>query len=145
MSETCDVNVLVYAAHTDSPFHEQARAFLEDWVSTPGIRYLFWPVLFGYLRIVTNPRIIGPPLSQEAAQANVDTLLTRPNVRTVSEMDGFWRSYRAVADQVGARGNLVSDAHLVTLMRQHGVSTIWSHDRDLRKFDGIRVRDPFAA
>jgi predicted nucleic acid-binding protein len=42
------------------------------------------------------------------------------------------------------RGNLVPDAHLVALMRQHGVSTIWSHDRDFLKFPGIKVQDPFA-
>jgi hypothetical protein len=45
---------------------------------------------------------------------------------------------------VVARGNLVPDAHLVALMRQYGVSTIVSHDRDFRMFDGIRVHDPFA-
>jgi predicted nucleic acid-binding protein len=28
-------------------------------------------------------------------------------------------------------------------MQEHGVSTIWTHDRDFRKFDGITVRDPF--
>lgn len=28
-------------------------------------------------------------------------------------------------------------------MHQHGISTIWTHDRDFRKFDGITVRDPF--
>jgi hypothetical protein len=28
-------------------------------------------------------------------------------------------------------------------MRADGVSTIWSADRDLRKFDGIRVKDAF--
>lgn len=29
-------------------------------------------------------------------------------------------------------------------MPQHGVSTTWMRDRDFRKFDGIRVKDPFA-
>jgi uncharacterized protein len=28
-------------------------------------------------------------------------------------------------------------------MRQHGISTVWSHDRDFRKLSGITVRDPF--
>ena len=36
------------------------------------------------------------------------------------------------------------DAHLVGLMRQHGVGTIWTRDRDFRRFSGIKVRDPFA-
>jgi len=49
-----------------------------------------------------------------------------------------------VASDVKPRGNLFPDAHLVALMREHGVSTIWSHDRDLRKFSGITVKDPFS-
>lgn len=44
----------------------------------------------------------------------------------------------------GVRGNPVPDAHLVALMQQYGATTIWSHDRGLRRFDGITVRDPFA-
>lgn len=55
----------------------------------------------------------------------------------------FWPTFRTVAIDVRPRGNLVSDAHLVALMHEHGVSTIWSHDRDFRKFSGITVKDPF--
>jgi hypothetical protein len=29
-------------------------------------------------------------------------------------------------------------------MRQHGVTIIYTRDRDLRLYDGIDVRDPFA-
>lgn len=50
---------------------------------------------------------------------------------------------RTAGEQV-VRGNLVPDAHLAALMRQHGVATIWSADRDFRRFDGITARDPFA-
>lgn len=28
-------------------------------------------------------------------------------------------------------------------MREHGVSKIWTRDRDFRKFDGIEAIDPF--
>ena len=50
----------------------------------------------------------------------------------------------SVISETRPRGNLLTDAHIVALMRQHGVSTIYTHDRDFRKFDGIRVVDPFA-
>lgn len=30
-------------------------------------------------------------------------------------------------------------------MRSHGVSAIYTRDRDFRRYDGITVRDPFAA
>jgi len=40
-------------------------------------------------------------------------------------------------------GNLVSDAHLVALMLENDVPTIWTRDRDFRRFQGIEERDPF--
>jgi uncharacterized protein len=36
----------------------------------------------------------------------------------------------------------VPDANIVSLMLEHGVRTIWSHDRDFRRFRCIEVRDP---
>src|SRR3990167_6832178 len=40
------------------------------------------------------------------------------------------------------RGNLVPDAHLATILRQHGVEKIYSADRDFRKFEFIKVINP---
>jgi uncharacterized protein len=61
----------------------------------------------------------------------------------VGEGDRFWEMFKRTARSVTPRGNLVPDAHLVALMVEHGVSTIWSGDRDFRKFSGITVKDPF--
>ena len=41
------------------------------------------------------------------------------------------------------RGNLVPDAHLATVLFQHGVGTLYSNDRDFRKFESLDLRDPF--
>jgi predicted nucleic acid-binding protein len=48
-----------------------------------------------------------------------------------------------VADDALPSGNLVPDAHLVTLMAENDVRTIWTRDRDFRRFPRIEVRDPF--
>ena len=42
------------------------------------------------------------------------------------------------------RGNLVPDAHLVTILRQPGVGVLYSADADFRKFDFLEVVNPFA-
>jgi len=42
------------------------------------------------------------------------------------------------------RGNLVPDAHIASLLRQHGIRELYTRDRDFRKFDFLRVYDPFA-
>ncbi|MCV7400379.1 type II toxin-antitoxin system VapC family toxin [Mycobacterium fragae] len=143
MSETFDVNVLVYATHRASPFHDKAKALVERFLAGPGLVYLLWPVAMGYLRIVTHPALLDAPLSPNVAADNIEQFIAPPHVRLVGESDGFWSVYRRVSDVVKPRGNLVSDAHVVALMHQHGIATIWSRDRDFRKFEGFTVRDPF--
>jgi len=144
VTATLDTNVLIHASDESSSFHDRAIGLLEDLASGPDLVYLFWPVALGYLRIATHPTIFQKPLSPAEAMANVDDLVSRPHVRMSGEADGFWDAYREVTGAAPVRGNLVPDAHMVALMRQHGVSMIWSHDRDFLKFQGISVRDPFA-
>lgn len=143
MTATVDVNILVYATDETSARYRRARALVEHISTSATITYLFWPVLVGYLRIVTHPAITESPLRPADALANVDALLSRPQVRTAGEGEAFWASFKHLATSVSPRGNLVSDMHLAALMRQHEVTTIWTNDRDFRKFDGITARDPF--
>jgi toxin-antitoxin system PIN domain toxin len=144
MSTTVDLNLLLYASDESSPFHEKAVELLVRLARGPDLLYLFWPVVMGYLRIATHSAIFPRPLSVETATRNVGQLLALPHARSPGEGDDFWQVYRAVTSGTVVRGNLVSDAHLVALMRENGVGTLWSRDRDFRKFEGVRVRDPFA-
>jgi toxin-antitoxin system PIN domain toxin len=144
MSSTIDVNVLLYASDESSSFHAKATGLVERLARGPDLLYLFWPVVMGYLRMSTHSAIFPRPLSVEIATGNVAQLLALPHTRTVGEGDDFWQVYGAVTSGGVVRGNLVSDAHLVALMVEHGVGTLWSHDRDFRKFERVRVRDPFA-
>ena len=145
MSVTLDANVLLYAADEASPRHREARRLLEDVAAGPEIAYLFWPTIMAYLRIATHPAIFDRPLPARDAVANIDALLSRPHVRAPGEQLDFWRRYRTVAADAGPTGNLVPDAHLVGLMLENEVRTIWTHDRDFRRFRGIDVRDPFGS
>lgn len=144
MSVACDANVLLYASDSRSPRHGPAQRLVARFAEGPDLLYLFWPVVMAYLRIATHPRIFERPLAPEDARTNMDALLSRPHIRSPGEEPGFWTLFQRTTEPQVLRGNLVSDAHLATLMRQHGVSTIWSSDRDFRRFDGITARDPFA-
>lgn len=143
MSATVDANVLVYASNEADPVHAIARALIERLAAGPELVYLFWPALMGYIRIVTHPAILPRPLAPSDAIANVTALLTRKHVRAPGEAEGFWDIFRS-GPTTRLRGNAVPDGHLVGLMRQHGVTTIYTRDRDFRRFEGIRVEDPFS-
>jgi len=143
VSRTLDVNVLMYAADEMSDRHQRARALLDHVATSPSITYLFWPVLLGYVRMITHPAIVATPLAPNTAIQDVNNLIERPQIVVTGERDRFWATFKRVTAPVAPRGPLVPDAHVVALMGEHGVTTIWTNDRDFRKFDEITVRDPF--
>jgi toxin-antitoxin system PIN domain toxin len=143
VSVTVDANVLVYASNEADPVHRPARALVERLAAGPEIVYLFWPTVMGYLRIVTHPSVLPHPLAPRDAIANVSSLTGRPHVRTPGEQEGFWDLYLSTRGDTD-RGNDVPDGHLAALMRQHGVGTIYTRERDFRRFDGITAEDPFS-
>jgi toxin-antitoxin system PIN domain toxin len=143
MSYSVDVNILLYASDTSSPKHAEAIRFLKQRASDPDLFCIAWPTLIAFLRIATHPRIFAEPLSPDDALGNVESLLSLPRVRLLSEGEGFLEVYREVTARFPVRGNLVPDAQLAALLRQHGVRRLYTVDRDFRKFDFLEVADPF--
>ena len=143
MSAAIDTNVLLYASNSRSESFGVAYALVERLARGPELLYLFWPVAMGFLRLSTNPALTDRPLSPAEALSSLGDLIDRDHVRTPGEAADFLSVYRQTA-AAGTRGKDVTDAHIAALMRQHGVSTIYTRDRDFRRFDGIRVEDPFA-
>lgn len=144
MSAAVDANVLLYASDTSSDRHEASSALLQRLAAGPDLLYVFWPVAMAYLRIATHPAIFTAPLDPAAARANLDALLDRAHVRSPGEEPGFWPLFTSITEEDVVRGNLVPDAHLAALLRQHGVRTLWTADRDFRRFPSVRPRDPYA-
>ena len=143
MSYSVDVNVLLYASDQASPLNAQAIRFLESRTKDPELFCVAWSTLMGYLRISTHPGIFSSPLSPAEALGNLEALLNLPRVKILTEMEGFLEIYREVTGRFPVRGNLVPDAHLAALLRQHDVRMIYSTDMDFKKFDFLKVRNPF--
>jgi uncharacterized protein len=144
VSYSLDVNVLLYASDRSSDRYVHARKFIESCAAGPEILCLTWPTLMSYLRIATHPRIFSMPLSQDEALGNVSALIGLPHVRAISELDGFLDAYKHVAGGIPVRGNLVPDAHIAAILFQHNVRTLYTNDRDFRKFPSLDVQDPFS-
>jgi uncharacterized protein len=143
VSYSLDVNILLYASDQSSPRHTEAINFLDCRVNDPDLLCLTWITLISYLRIATHPSIFSRPLSPSQALLNVEALLGLPRVRVLTEQTGFFEVYKEIACSCTVRGNLVPDAHLAALLRQHGVKILYTSDSDFRKFTFLDVKDPF--
>jgi toxin-antitoxin system PIN domain toxin len=143
MSYAIDVNVLLHATDESSPLAAQAAAFLADRAATREVCCIAWTTVMSYLRLATHAAVFADPLTPQEAMANIEALLRLPQVRLLAEEEGFWEVYRSVTGRLPVRGHLVPDAHLAALLRQHGVNTLYTDNKDFLKFEFLRVRDPF--
>jgi uncharacterized protein len=143
VSYSLDVNILLYASDRSSSRHQEALQFLEGRAADPDLLCLAWPTLLSYLRIATHPRIFAQPLSPNEALLNIESLTGLSRTHVICEEENFLSVYREVTREFTARGNLVPDAHLAALLRQHEIRTLYTTDADFRKFDFLDVRNPF--
>lgn len=142
MTFTIDANILIYETNVDAPEHEAAREALAGaWNGSERI-VLFAPAVLAYLRKVTHRTLPSRPVSVRQALESIDQVLALNHVTFESDTSDGWSMLREVALRHDTSRSLVHDAHIVALMHQHGVATIWTHDVDFRRFDGIRVYDP---
>jgi toxin-antitoxin system PIN domain toxin len=139
-----DTNVLVYAHREDSPHHAAASAVLASLAQGPAPWAVPWPCLHEFLAVVTHPRIYRPPTTTDVALAALAALVAAPNVRVLSETDDHAEILAGLAATPGVVGPRVHDARIAAICLGHGVSELWSADRDFSWFPALRVRNPLA-
>ncbi len=140
-----DTNVLVYAADRDSEFHRPCLELLEGWRRQAGAWYTTWSILYEFLRVTTHSRVFRTPWPAPQAWAYVEAVLGSPGLGILTAGD----RHSMVAGQVmrelpHLRGNLMHDAQIAVLMREHGVRRIYTRDTDFHRFPFLEAIDPLA-
>lgn len=142
MAFTIDASVLIAAANARDARQPAALEAITRAASGSERFFLFWPTVAAYLRVLTTIETARRPLTLEEAWTNIDSLMSLGHCATGGEPDGFGEVWKAQLSEARAIGKFVHDAHLVALMRCYELATIWTYDRDFRRFDGIRVVEP---
>ena len=137
-----DTNVLVYAHRSDSVFHEVAKARMEGLASTRTQWAIPWPCVHEFIAIVTHPRIYKTPTPLEIALRAIRELAALPNLTMLSESEGYLQRLEEIASKAKVRGGSIHDARIAALCIHHGVTELWSADRDFQKFSALSVRNP---
>jgi toxin-antitoxin system PIN domain toxin len=136
-----DVNVLVFAHRLEAPNHDRYRAWLDEARSGEEPLGLAEPVLAGFLRVVTHPRIFREPTPLDIALDFVEGLLRSPTATRVVPGERHWSLFTELCRRVAATGNLVPDAYLAALAVELGATWVTA-DRGFARFPGLRWRHP---
>lgn len=137
-----DVNILLYAFNGEAPNHNQYLAWLEELINGDQSYGMASPVLSGFLRIATHPRILSFSPSLDTALTFVDLLLSSPHCVLILPGRRHWQIFTQLCRASQAKGALIADAYLAALAIESRCEWITT-DRDFARFPGLRWRHPF--
>ncbi len=112
-----DINVWVAAARADHAQHLIAKKWLDDFFAEPQLGtalLLAMPVVAGFVRLVTNPRVFKEPTAPAEAVAYIKNLLSNPEVKW-AEKTNEWDSFDKLVIGKNLTGNDIPDAWLASL------------------------------
>lgn len=137
-----DTNVLVYAHREDSQWHPQAYARLIELAEGRVPWAIPWPCVHEFLAISTHPKIYSPPTPLSAAIDQVESWMESPSLALLTESERYWQEFRNILETGKIVGPQVHDARIAGLCLLHGISELWTADRDFSRFPGLKVRNP---
>lgn len=144
MTVLVDANVLIYAKFSDFSQHAACRCWLDEKLNQPEPVGIPWLSLMAFMRISTNGRVFARPLNPVQALAQIGEWTLRSNVWQPEPSERFAEIFSEVARNSQATGNLVTDAYLAALAREHGL-TVVSTDSDFARFAAVRWMNPLSA
>lgn len=136
-----DVNVLIDAHRADLSQHVDYRQLLERLANDEEPLGLPDLVLGGFVRVVTDRRILVEPTAADAAWDAVDVLLDAPAAIRPRGGERHWSLFRQLAADIDARGNDVADAYLAAYALENNATWL-SADRGFARFSRLRWRHP---
>ena len=137
-----DTNVLVYSHRGESPFHARAVVALNELRVASVPWAIPWPCIHEFMAIVTNPRIFRSPTPIGTALQAVDAWLESVSLHLLSESHGYLGKLKELAMASLVAGSRIHDARIAALCLHHGVSELWTADRDFSAFPQLNTRNP---
>lgn len=140
-----DTQLLVYAHRSDSPWHAAARDRIAELANSATQWALALHCLVEFHAVVTRTGLYRPASTTVQAVDQVEIWLEAPTVSVLSEDLQTWAVARDLILAGEITGPRVYDARIAAVCLQHGVTELWTHDRDLSRFPALRTRNPLIA
>jgi toxin-antitoxin system PIN domain toxin len=140
-----DTNILVYAHREEMPLYDAAEACVRRLAEASAAWAIAWPCVHEFLAVVTNPRIFRTPSPMAVATAQVEAWIGSPSLILIGETKDHWMFLKETIAAAKVAGGVVQDARIAALCQAHGVTTLYSVDRDFSRFRSLRTINPLAA
>ncbi len=139
-----DVNVVVNAFLGDQPSNALAKETLVDLRSSPITCILFPVVASGFLRVVTNRRLVETSAPLDKAIEFLDSLLSDGLMTVLDPGANYWKTFHGLLTDHRPTHHDITDTQIAASAITLG-ATLYSFDRGFARFNSLSWVDPSVA
>jgi uncharacterized protein len=137
-----DTNILVYAYRKESPFHGVANNVMRKLAEGHVNWCIAWPSVHEFIGVVTNPKIFKSDTRLEEAFEQLEAWSSSGRLHFLAETNTHLGVLQTLAAIGNVRGAQIHDARIAAICLQHGVTELWTADRDFSRFPKLKTRNP---
>jgi hypothetical protein len=137
-----DTQILVYAFRETPLLGEKAMGAIRSLVEGDDLWAIPWPCVHEFVNTVTRPRYFDPPSSLANAFDFLHELAVSSLLKYIGERPDHLLRLRGIAEEGGVVGGQIHDARIAAICLSHGVTELWTADRDFSRFPALRTKNP---
>ena len=140
-----DTNILIYAHRSDSPSHASASERIRVLAESGQSWAIPWPCVHEFLSVATNPKILRPATPMTHAIHQIEVWMESGTLSLLAEGSNYWLALKTLITDGQVIAAQTHDARIAALCLQHGVSELWTADRDFSRYPDLKTRNPLIA
>ncbi len=137
-----DTNILVYAHMPENEFHLRSREVVADLLESGERVGIVWASVHEFLSTTSNRHVYPSPSSPGRALEAMRSIIDLPQVSMLGETRDHLALLDGLMGHGPVRGPKVHDARIAAICIGHGVSELWTADRDFSFFPALTTRNP---
>jgi uncharacterized protein len=137
-----DTNVLAYAHRNDSPYHGNAFQVLKSLCEGRANWGIPWPCIHEFIGVVTNQKAYPPATTTAEAFAQIEAWMASDKMKLLGEGQNHFHTLKELAIAGKVQSAKIHDARIAAICLQHGVTELWTADRDFSRFPKLKTRNP---
>lgn len=139
-----DTNLLVHAHQREAQLHDAARTAMKKLAEGSAHWGICLHSLIEFCGVVTLPRLWRLPSTPAQAVDQIAAWRESPSLRILADDVALLDGFADLLLKGKVRGGMVHEARTAATCLVHGVSELWTVDRDFSRFPALRTRNPLA-
>jgi len=140
-----DTNILVCSHRTEVTRHNAALACVRSLAEGSAKWAVPWPCIHEFVAVVTNRKIHALPTPLQLAFEQIRYWMDAGNLVLLHEGRNHLSFLDNLSRQADLTGAKIHDARIAAICIQHGVSELWTADRDFSLFPALKTRNPLVS